>query len=161
MRVDLPIRSRQRFFASCASVVFGPIFMLGPVAVGVGVVVGLWPNPLAWLGAALCLAGSAFITYHMTQNYHWVEFDGQRVRGRRFWSRRLVDHPIEDATTVRPLGAVVRNTTTSITDAILGPIRGYEILFRQGPSIAVLRHDMTNAQELAQAVERAIRARQP
>src|SRR5450755_653084 len=117
--MNLPIRSQQRFFASCASVVFGPLFMLGPVAVGVILVIALWPNPLTWLGAVLGLAGSLFITYHMTQNYHWVEFDGRRVRGRRFWSRRLVDHPIEDATTVRLLGAVVRNTTTSISDAIL------------------------------------------
>jgi hypothetical protein len=92
----------------------------------------------------------------MTQNYQWVEFDGTTIRGRRFWTRRLVENTLTDVREIRVLGAVA---PTTVTDKLLGPVRGYEICFYHGPSIAVIRLDMRNAEELAQAVERALQQR--
>jgi hypothetical protein len=111
------------------------------------------------VAAIVLYCASVFFAYHMTQNYQWVEFDGTNIRGRRFWTRRLVENALADVQEIRVLGAVVRNTVTSITDKLIGPARGYEICSYHGPSIAVIRLDMTNAEQLAEAVERALRQR--
>jgi hypothetical protein len=111
------------------------------------------------LGAIFLCCASAFFAYHMTQNYQWVEFDGTNIRGRRFWTRRLVENTLADVRETRVLGAVAHNTVTTFTDKLFGPVRGYEICFYHGPSIAVIRLDMRNAEQLAEAVERALQQR--
>jgi hypothetical protein len=157
--MDAPIRSQQRALVTAVALLLGPVFMLGPAAGGVWLLVA---NGLSLQSGFVLLAlvgGSAFLAYHMLQNYHWVEFDGSRIRGRRFWTRQLVEHPVEDVVEIRPLVAVVRSTVTTVTDKLLGPVRGYEIRFRGGPSIGLVRHDMTNVDELVRAVEQAVASR--
>jgi hypothetical protein len=159
MTVTEPIRSYQRLATTIAALVFGPLFMLGPPAAGLCLLV-FAPLSVTTVVAAigLCCAG-AFFAYHMTQSYQWVEFDGMRIRGRRFWTRRLVENTLADVRDIRVLGAVVRNTGTRVTDALLGPVRGYEIRFHHGPSINLIRLDMKNAEQPAAAVERALQQR--
>lgn len=150
------IRSDQRLAATIPAVIFGPIFMLGPV---IGAFFILFKAQLGFVSivSAVALCGaSAFITYHMTQNFQWVEFDGTNIRGRRFWTRRLVENSLENIRDIRVLGAVVKNTVTRGTDAILGEVRGWEIRFQNGPSIALVKYDMKNAEQLVEAVENAL-----
>ncbi|HBI41864.1 MAG TPA: hypothetical protein DDY78_03280 [Planctomycetales bacterium] len=153
------IRSDQRLAVTIAALIFGPLFMLGPVAGGICILVlaRLSVETVLFAIGLCCL--SAFLTYHMTQNYQWVEFDGIHIRGRRFWTRRLVENTLADVQEIRVLGALARNKVTSVTDAIIGPVRGWEICFRHGPSIAVIRLDMKNAEQLAATVERALQQR--
>lgn len=153
------VRSDQRLAATIPAVIFGPIFMLGPVIGAVCILFMAQLSLVSVLSAiALCGVG-AFITYHMTQNFQWVEFDGAKIRGRKFWTRRLVENTLEDVRDIRVLGAVVKNTVTRGTDAILGEVRGWEIRFHQGPSIFLVKFDMKNAEELVEAVENALRQR--
>lgn len=154
------IRSDQRLAATIAALIFGPLFMLGPVVGGIWLFVVGWPSVWPILGGLGLCGWGALFAYHMTQNYQWVEFDGIRIRGRRFWSRRLVENTLEDVRDIRVLGAIVRNAETICTDAILGSVRGWEIRFRHGPSIAVVRYDMRNAEQLVAAVEHALAQRE-
>jgi hypothetical protein len=154
------IRSDQRLAVTIPALIFGPLLMLGPVVGGVCLLVLARPSVITVLGAlGLCCAG-VFIAYHMTQNYQWVEFDGTRIRGKRFWTRRLVENTLADVRDIRVLGAVVRNPVTRAIDATFGSVRGWEIRFHHGPSIVLVRYDMKNAEQLVAAVEHALAQRE-
>jgi hypothetical protein len=151
-----PLRSKQRLAVTVAALVFGPLFMGGPLVAGLAV---LWfaPPAMGIPGCLLLILASGFIAYHMLQNYHWVELDGNVVRGRKFWTRRLVEQRVEDITRVLPLQAVAGHELVNVLiDGISGaPNRGYEIRFREGPRIALVRWDMTDVDGFI----RALRAR--
>jgi hypothetical protein len=119
--------------------------MGGPL---VGALALLWfAPPATGIPAALLLTlASWFFAYHMLQNYHWVELDGDLVRGRKFWTRKLVEQRVQDITEVVPLQAVAKHDLVNVLiDGISGvPNRGYEIRFREGPKIALVRWDMTD-----------------
>jgi hypothetical protein len=155
------IRSDQRMAVTIAAMIFGPLFVLGPLALCALLLVKTFGVPAIAL-SPLFVGLSAFFAYQMGQNFHWVEFDGKRVRGRKFWTRRFVDNDIGDATDIRPLGALARgNITVELTDLILGPVRGYQIRFRSGPSIYLVRHDTKNVDALVVAIAKGILAQPP
>jgi hypothetical protein len=154
------IRCKHRLVVTMAALIFGPLLMGGPAVLGL-VFVGFalfgkdFPSALLWVaGALLMFAVSGFIAYHMLQNYHWVELDGASIRGRRFWSRRLVEHRLEDITEIQPLQALAKHHTINVLiDGITGTSnRGYEIHFRSGPSLAVVRGDMPGVDGFIEAV---------
>jgi len=153
---DTLIRSRQRVIVTVVALLLGPVFMIGPAAGGVWLFVANGFSLTSAFVLLVFVGGSAFISYHMLQNFHWVEFDGVRIRGRRFWTRQLVDQAVQDIVEIRPLGSLVRNTTTAIIDKLIGPVLFYEIRFREGPSIGLVCYDMTNVNELVRAVEQAV-----
>jgi hypothetical protein len=78
------IRSEQRLAVTIVALILGPLFMLGPAAAGVWGLISTEFKLVPFLGFAVMISLSAFITYHMTQNYHWVELDRDKIRGRRF-----------------------------------------------------------------------------
>jgi hypothetical protein len=63
------IRSDERLAVTIAALIFGPLFILGPLAGGICMLV---LEPLSvWsvLGAIPLCCLRAFLAYHMTQNY--------------------------------------------------------------------------------------------
>ena len=148
-----PVRCSQRLGVTIAALIFGPVFMVGPLGFCAWFVAS---GHLEWSTAllpVLALSASAFFAYHMTQNYHWVELDGGVVRGRKFWTRRLVAQPVSELEAIIPLGAVVRSVETVITDKLLGQVRGYELRFKRGPKIFLVRHDMKCADEFVTVLQ--------
>jgi hypothetical protein len=139
-----PLRSKQRLAVTVAALLFGPLFMGGPLVGGLAL---LWFAPPATgiPGGLLLILASGFIAYHMLQNFHWVELDGNIVRGRKFWTRRLVEQRVEDITGILPLQALAKHEINVLIDGISGAAnRGYEIRFRGGPRIALVRWDMAD-----------------
>jgi len=157
--MEQAIVSRRLLVVTVAALIFGPVLMIGPLA-GAVVLVVCAPVALTTVAGAIMIAGaSPLIAYHMLQNYHWVEFDGDLIRGRRFWTRQLIEYRTEDVVNIRALGATNRFVTNLVIDEVLGPVRGYEICFRSGPSIGLIRHDMTGVDELVGAVLVAVKSR--
>ncbi len=143
------IRSEQRLIITVVALILGPVFMLGPAALGIGLAIGTKFQPFSLVFLVVLIAGSIFIAYHMFQNYHWVELDVDSIRGRRFWTRQHVERSIDEISEIVPLGAIAKTTETVITDQLLGSVRGYEIRFRDGgATIGLVRYDMTNVDVL-------------
>jgi hypothetical protein len=130
------IRSEQRTVVTVVALVLGPLFMGGPLAVAVwGAISRSAFSFNSVLGIGMMASLSGVIAYHMLQNYQWVELDGDIVRGRRFWTRQYVERRVDEISVVVPL------------------VAGYEIRFKDGGRrIGLLRGDMTNVQELAEAL---------
>ena len=163
--IEAPIRSERRLAISIVALIFGPILVLVPIGLGLFIFLGTKPSITSGALLLLFAGGSAFIAYHMLQNNHWVEFDGTCIRTRRFWTRQLIDQYLEDVVDIRALGAVACTSETIVIDKLLGPVRGYEIRFKSGPGISLMRGDMKRVDELVIAIARAVRqrdeARQP
>jgi hypothetical protein len=152
-RPNEKIRSEQRFAVTAAALIMGPVFMLGPTALGIGIVIGTKFDWLSLLLLPACVGGSAFIAYHMFQSYQWVELDADVIHGRRFWTRQTVEHRVDQISAIVPLGAVVQTIHNVIADRLLGSIRGYEIRFKDGGRrITLVRHDMANVDALIEAL---------
>jgi hypothetical protein len=155
-----PLRCKQRLAATIPALIFGPMFMVGPVVLGlVFFVLAAFGNDiksvvLFALGGLLAFGASAFFAYHMLQNYHWVELDGGILRGQKFWTRRLVEQRVDDITEILPLQALAKHHTVNVLiDGITGTSnRGYEIRFRSGPKLTVIRWDMTDVDGFIEAV---------
>lgn len=154
-----PLRSQQRLIVTIVALIFGPLFMGGPLLLAVALLV--FAPAYVGIPVALLLAGaSCFFAYHMGQNYHWVELDGDVIRGRKFWTRRLVEQRLEDVTEILPLQAVAQHEAVNVViDGITGaPNRGYEIRFTHGPRIGLIRWDMTDVDGFVLAVCRRLGA---
>jgi hypothetical protein len=95
--MDTPIRSRQRVIVTVLALLFGPVFMLGPAAFGLWLLIAAGPNLGSAAAMIATLIASGLFAYHMLQNFQWVEFDGTRIRARRFWTRQLVEHAVTQA----------------------------------------------------------------
>jgi hypothetical protein len=154
------IRSELRLVFAIMSWIIGPILVLGPGIFGIWALsrvgVEVWS---ALFVLFLCLGGG-LIASHMAENYQWVEFDGTWIRGRKLWSRRLVERSLAEVRDVRVVKGAVTDPVSLGVDAILGSARGWEIRFHQGPSVFLVRYDMTNAWDLAVAVANSVRERQ-
>jgi hypothetical protein len=147
------IRSEQRAIVTLVALMFGPLFMAGPAVLGIGYAISAGFSPRSLAALPVALAVSTFFAYHMLQNYHWVELDGETIRGRRFWTRRYVERRVGEIREVVPLVNPVKTAPVLAMDRMLGPNRGYEIRFEEGaPRITLVRGDMTNVQQLAEAV---------
>ena len=91
----------------------------------------------------------------LDKSYQWVEFDGKHIRGRRFYTRRLVEHTIDEVVDVRVLRGWGQDAVTGVLNELFGEVRGYEIRFESGQSIWVMCDEMRNARELGEAIQKA------
>ncbi|MHB1425321.1 MAG: hypothetical protein ACYC3I_19295 [Gemmataceae bacterium] len=83
------------------------------------------------LVAAALLAGFGILVYLATRNdYSWVELDGETLRAKHLYSRRVIERSIDDIEDLLTLVFQVRSAVTRITEAWLGRVRGIMIRFR-------------------------------
>ena len=138
------LRSEQRLATTVAALLFGPLFMLGPAVAGIFVFCfAPWATGVPV--AAGLFAGSWYIASQMFENFHWVELDGNTLRGRKFWTRKLVEEKLSDLTEIVPLQAVLSHAKENLLiDWVTGTSnRGYLMRFSDGDVLAIIRFDMT------------------
>lgn len=148
------IRSQLRGIVVIITLLGGPVLVVGPTALGVWLLVAVGLN---WITIFILMAGlslSGLLTYHLGQVFHWVEFDGHCIRGRRFWTRELMEHSIEEVVAIQPLGPLHTSLETLLMEQLLGSVWGYEIEFQDGSRIP-LSYDMTHVDSLIQSIQHA------
>lgn len=131
--------------------------MMSGLGVGMGLLFALTlPFPVNLLAAAAALAGFGYIVYRGTRNdYAWVELDGETLRAKHLYTRRVVERTIEEIDDLLTLVFQVQTVATLITEAWSGRIRGIMIRFHdQRTPLQVCRADpaMKNAKELIEAI---------
>ena len=112
--------------------------------------------PLNLLGAVAPLALAGTLIYFVTRSdYGWVELDGDVIRAKHLYTRRVVERPLEEIQDLLTMVIQVRTLAVVVTEAWLGRIRGVEIRFRDGRTpLRIVRSDpaMRNAKELVEAI---------
>jgi hypothetical protein len=114
------------------------------------------PFPLNLLASLVIFAAAAYVVYFATRNdYVWIELDGDVLRAKHLYTRRIVERPIEEIEDLLTLVIQVRTLAVRITEAWLGRIRGVEIRFQDKRTpLRISRSDpaMKNAKELVEAL---------
>lgn len=114
------------------------------------------PFPTNILGTSAMLALFGYIVFRAMHNdYIWVELDGEKIRAKHLYTRRVVERSIEEIEDLLTLVFQHRTLETIVTDAWLGRIRGIMVRFRDRRTpLQVSRTDpaMTNAKELVEAI---------
>jgi hypothetical protein len=86
----------------------------------------------------------SLIGYFMSSSLQWVELDGGVIRARRLLTRTLVERPVVDIVDARPLHPQAMGPLEhALMDALLKTTnRGYEIRFRDGTKLGLVRGEM-------------------
>jgi hypothetical protein len=117
------------------------VLILAPPAVGI---------PIA-LGA---VAFAALLGYLMSSSYHWVELDGDTIRGCRLLTRKIVEMRVGDIVDAHRINTqYLGNAQNAILDFLLKTSdRGLQLSFRDGRRLALIRADMSGIDEFLQAL---------
>lgn len=136
------------------------LFLGGPLVVAVAVLI------FAPRNVSMCLAPGAvgffaLMAWVMSSSVQWVELDNGVVRARRLLTRRIVVHRVSDIVAVKPLNSnAMGPLENALMSAMMGTSnRGYELRFRDGSKLGLVRGDMAGLDEFLKvlAVEIATR----
>jgi hypothetical protein len=107
------------------------VFAVAPVGLGIAATVG-----------AVVVAGVSGRV--LARNVHWVELDGDVIRERRLLTRKIVEHRVADVVDARPIHTdYLGRTQNAVLDFLLDTSnRGYQLFFRDGSRLALIRADM-------------------
>src|SRR5262245_30447458 len=110
-------------------------------------------NILAGVGAVAAAVGLCYLVGR--HDYVWIELDGDTIRAKHLYTRKLVERSVADIEDLLTLVMQVRTLAIMVTEAWLGRIRGIEIRFKNNRTpLRVMRRDpaMRNAKELIEAI---------
>jgi hypothetical protein len=96
------VRLRPAFVA--LAVVFSALFLGGPLAVAVLVLI-FAPTAVAVWVALACLAFAGVLGYAMSSSNRWVELDDGVIRAKRLLTRRVVTQHIRDVVAIKDLNS--------------------------------------------------------
>jgi hypothetical protein len=160
MNAESSLRSSLRLSITIVALVMGPPFVLGPLAIAV--MLGIFAPLYVSLPLGLVLLGlAALFAYLMSGNLAWVEIHGSLIRARYFWTRQTVERSVADIARIKPLFSAMGGLTGLAADALLDKMlgtsnRGYELHFRDGLKLALIRADMTNVDSVLRALHRQL-----
>ncbi len=135
------VRLRTPFvvMAGCSFVLFLGV----PLVVAVAVLL-LAPFRVSVWVAPGCVAFVAGLGYAMSSSFQWVELRDGIIRGKKLLTRAVVERPVEEIVRILPLhSAAMGPLTNAVMDAAMGTSnRGYELRFRDGLKLGLVRGDM-------------------
>jgi hypothetical protein len=122
------------------------VFTIAPVGLGIAALVG-----------AVVIAGVSGRV--MARSVHWVELDGDVIRERRLLTRKIVEHRVEEIVDARPIHTDYLGTTqNAVLDFLLDTSnRGYQLFFRDGSRLALIRVDMSGLDPFLEALAEQLR----
>jgi hypothetical protein len=97
--------------------------------------------------------------YAMSSSYQWVELDDGVIRGKKLLTRTVVERPLSDLVDAAALNSkAMGHLENALMDAVLKTSnRGYELRFRDGTKIGLVRGDMAGFDEFLGALAEEIR----
>jgi hypothetical protein len=152
--MDSPVvRIRLRWPLIVLAVVFILLLIGLPLAIGTAVLVMAPPEvgiPVMLGIVAFC----ALLFWAMSSSYHWIELRGDVIRGRKLLTRRIVERRADDVVRILPLHSkLMGDIENLVLDMILKTSnRGYELRFRGGSKIGLVRGDMAGLDEFMVAL---------
>jgi polyhydroxybutyrate depolymerase len=82
------------FTAIVATVLICPVFMFGPAILYLWLIDSYGFNACTLSSAGLLFITGVFFLYRFLPLFHWIAMDGDTTRGKRFWTRQVVESHI-------------------------------------------------------------------
>jgi hypothetical protein len=129
------------------------LFLVVPLVAAAAVLIFAPLNVSVWvaLGAVAFVLG---IGYAMSSSVQWVELEGGVLRWRGLLTRRVREKPVAELVDALPLNS---NAMGPLENAILEAVmktsnRGYELRFRDGTKLGLVRGDLAGLDEFLDAL---------
>jgi len=152
--MDRPVpRVRLRPALVVLAVGFSAIFLGGPLAAAVLVLIFAPLSVSVWVALG-AVAFVGLLGYAMSSSVQWVELDGGVLRWRGLLTRRVREKPVGELVDARPLHSKLMGPLeNAVLDALLKTSnRGYELRFRDGTKVGLVRGDMAGLDEFLGAL---------
>lgn len=156
MDTPLPrVRLRPAFVVMAAGCM--TLFLVVPLVVAVVVLVFAPLNVSVWVAGA-AVAFVAVIGYAMSSSVQWVELDGGVLRWRGLLTRRVREKPVSELVDALPLNSKgMGPLENAILDAMMKTSnRGYELRFRDGTKLGLVRGDMAGLDDFLDALDKEL-----
>lgn len=132
------------------------LFGVGPVLLGLLllIVVSVLSVRLG-LGILFCLFGLIVGILIARDVNEWGELDGDRLRWKHLFTRRVNEHQISEIESIVTLTLAIRTLAVRIVEGMYGRIKGFEFRFpgmKQGVRVFRADPSMTNVRELLEGV---------
>jgi hypothetical protein len=133
------------------------VFLVLPL-VAAGVVLVLAPLAVSAWAAPAAVAFVAVVGYAMSSSVQWVELDGDIIRWRNLLTRKVHEKSVGDLVDALPLhSGLAGPLENAIMDALLKTAnRGFELRFRDGTRLGLVRGDMAGVDEFLGALAREL-----
>ena len=131
-----------------------PLFMFGPAILEIWVIHQWGLDPSSLICALLFILTGYYFRSQFLPLFHWIEVDENMLRGKRFWTRRLVEVEIIPG---GPLKVLVGNTLLHhprlaiLSGALIHSPR-LDVDLGSGPKFIFFRHDMEGTDEVLLAI---------
>ena len=134
------------------------IFLVGPLAIAITVLI----YARAEVSITVALGAMVFVAaigYAMSSSLQWVELGDGIIRGRRLLTRKIVTQRVSDIVTVQRLNS---NALGPLENALMNFLldttnRGYQLHFRDGSRIPLIRADMSGLDPFLEALAEQLR----
>ena len=129
------------------------LFLIAPLVAAVAVLI---LKPLV-IGIPVALVAVVFVAsagYLMSSSNQWVELDGGIIRCRRLLTRKIVELQVSDIVNAQPIHTnYLSSNKNFILDNLLGTSnRGYQLFFRDGTRLPLIRADTSGLDEFLGAL---------
>ncbi|MBP3956286.1 hypothetical protein J8F10_13430 [Gemmata sp. G18] len=124
------------------------LFLIGPLVVAVFVAI-FAPLNVSMYMAPGAIGFAVIMAWAMSSSVQWVELDNGVLRARRLLTRKIVTHRVRDIVAVKPLNSnAMGPLENALADRMMGTSnRGYELRFRDGSKLGLVRGDMAGLDE--------------
>jgi hypothetical protein len=129
------------------------LFLVVPLVAAALVLVFAPPTIAVWVALG-AVAFVLVIGYAMSSSVQWVELDGDTLRWRGLLTRRVREKPVSELVDALPLNSnLMGPLENAILDAMMKTSnRGYELRFRDGTKLGLVRGDMAGLDEFLGAL---------
>lgn len=133
-------------------------FLGGPLVVAVFVII-FAPRNVSMYLAPGAVVFFVLMAWTMSSSVQWIELDNDVLRARRLLTRKIAVHRICDIVSVKPLNSnAMGPLENALADAFMGTSnRGYELQFRDGSKLGLVRGDMAGLDPFLVALAEKIR----
>ncbi len=129
------------------------LLLVAPLVVAVAVLI-LKPLVIAIPVALIAVVFVAAAAYLMSSSNQWVELDGGIIRCRRLLTRKVVELKVSDIVNAQPIHTnyLSSNQNAFLDDLLETSNRGYQLFFRDGTRLPLIRLDMSGLDEFLGAL---------
>lgn len=133
------------------------VFLVLPLIVAAVVLAVARPGVSVWVVVG-AVAFVAVIGYAMSSSVQWVELDDGVIRWRGLLTRRVREQPVSELVDALPLHSnLMGPLENAVLDAVMRTSnRGFELRFRDGTKLGLVRGDMAGLDEFLLALAKEL-----
>lgn len=154
------VRCERNLTTTIREIVLGPLVVGILTSIGIAMLLTAQRTMGNLAFSALLLGIAVFQFLSRLGRFHWIEYDRPFIRGKRLWTRVVVEQDIRKLTAIHPfrfpgpgeLAKTTKKIEQLTIDELIRKVRVCVFRFSSGPTLRVDCRDMKDSDLLVEAV---------